>query len=534
MSDASHEAKQAGRGVIFIAFAKIYFILAGAVIEVFGLPVILSAVTFGAYKVVTATINPLNALLITGTIQAVSRFTAQQPERARHLQRAGFRMHLVIGAPLALLFIAAAPGLAFALGDTAKTGPIMLAGLIVLGYPFYAVFIGTVNGKKEFHKQAGLDITMATLRAIGILGMAIVGAGVYGVISGWVLATGVILVIASFVVGIPVRLPADGEAQPIKPLVSFFLIVSLYLILLNLIMVVDTLLLKSLSAGWFETNRAEIGRALSEFSPSWARSIVARIDVSALADSQVGFYGVVQNFSRLSYQLIIAATFVIFPLVSRTTFADDREVTHRYISTTMRYSLIFATAIGTVLAANPQPILDIVYSADYAHNGAPALSALALGSVAFAVFAIGGTILNGAGLTRQAIISAAITLALAAAANALLIPRLEPGRATLLACGLATGGSMLVGAGITGWFLQRHLGAFVPMRSLIRVVVASAAAIAFGQVVPFTSPATTLAEAVAVGGLFFVVLVITRELGGSDLRAVLALAHRGGRSKGDS
>ena len=46
----------------------------------------------------------------------------------------------------------------------------------------------------------------------------------------------------------------------------------------------------------------------------------------------------------------IAVTFVVFPLVSRSTFTDDRETTKRYIQVTLRYSLIFATAIGVVMA----------------------------------------------------------------------------------------------------------------------------------------------------------------------------------------
>ena len=41
-----------------------------------------------------------------------------------------------------------------------------------------AVFVGTANGLHEFHKQAGLDITFATLRGIGLLGMAMAGMGV--------------------------------------------------------------------------------------------------------------------------------------------------------------------------------------------------------------------------------------------------------------------------------------------------------------------------------------------------------------------
>ena len=76
------EATKAGRGVLYIAFAKFYFMLAGAVIE-FRLPVILTNTVFGAYAVVASAVSPLNNVLITGTIQGVSRFVAQTPTQAR-------------------------------------------------------------------------------------------------------------------------------------------------------------------------------------------------------------------------------------------------------------------------------------------------------------------------------------------------------------------------------------------------------------------------------------------------------------------
>lgn len=159
-SEQASEAKQAGRGVIYIALAKLYFMVAGAVIE-FRLPAILSKAVFGAYAVVASVVSPINNVLITGSIQAVSRFTAQTPERARAIQRAGFRMHLYIGVPVTLLFIAAAPGISYFFYDSSKTGPLMLAGFIVLGYSFYAIFVGTANGRREFHKQAALDVSFA-------------------------------------------------------------------------------------------------------------------------------------------------------------------------------------------------------------------------------------------------------------------------------------------------------------------------------------------------------------------------------------
>src|SRR6185369_5180554 len=160
------------------------------------------------------------------------RFAAQQPDQARAVQLAGLRMHVRLGLPIAAVFIAAAPVVAWALHDMTKTAPLMLAGLIVGGYSFYAVFIGTANGLRQFHKQAGLDMTFATLRVAGLLGMAIAGFGVIGVIGGWVAAVGVILCAAIVWVGLPGQGGAIAPADrlPVRPLIQFFAGVALYLV----------------------------------------------------------------------------------------------------------------------------------------------------------------------------------------------------------------------------------------------------------------------------------------------------------------
>jgi len=514
----AQEAKQAGRGVIYIAAAKLYFMVAGAVIE-FRLPAILSKAVFGAYAVVASTVSPLNNVLITGSIQAVSRFTAQTPERARAIQRAGFRMHLYIGVPVALLFMAMSPVFAYFFHDASKTGPLALAGLIVLGYSFYAVFVGTANGRREFHKQALLDVSFATFRAGLILGLTMAGLGLYGAVGGWVIAVGCILIVASVVVGLPsLRRQAEADREPLGPIVRFFVGVAVYLIVMNLVLFADQLLLKRLTAEWFTEHAARFAHV-----PDWT--------AAKAADVQVGYYRAVQNLARLSYQVIIAATFVIFPLISRTTFANEPETTHRYIRTTVRYSLIFALAIAVVFTANPLPMLDILYKYDYAYNGAPALAVLALGNVGFAVFAIAGTILNGAGYTRDAIIVAIATLITAVVANAVLIPQFAPGRDVLLAAGSATTAAMVVGACLGGWFLHKRLGAFLPLRSLLRVLLAGACAVGVGQLIDFTTPLMSLVEGTIVGISFLLVLVITGELSSKDLRAVAGLV--GGKRAGD-
>ncbi len=524
MADKADQPSGAGRGVLYIAFAKFYFMVAGAIIE-FRLPAILARTVFGAYAVVASVVSPFNNVLVTGSIQAVSRFTAQTPERTRMVQAAGLRMHLFVGLPVALLFMAGSPVIAYFLHDMSKTGPLMLAGFIIGAYAFYAVFVGTANGNRQFHKQAGLDITFATLRLIGILGLAIAGLGVYGAVGGWVAAAGAILMIAVAVVGLPGK---SAERQPVGPMIKFFGGVAIYLVLLNLIMFVDQLLLKRLTTEWYHSNGAHLQGELDRLVP-WARKVAGfHVDSSEMADVQVAYYRAVQNLARLSYQAIIAATFVIFPLVSRSTFEGDKDATKGYVQVTMRYSLMFATALAVVMAANPLPLLDIPYAEDYARLGAPALIALALGNVAFSMFAITGTILNGAGYTRDAIITAGITLAIAAIGNAIVIPMMDPGRDVLLGAATVTGISMVIGATISGIALHRRVGAFLPVLSVIRVGVAIGVAMAVGHVIPFRTKLMTLVEAAIVGLTFLAVLIATRELGKSDLATIVAVRKKRG------
>jgi len=421
-------------------------------------------------------------------------------------------MNFGVGAAVTLAYLVAAVFLCWFEHDFGKLWLLWLAGGIPFCYALYAVFVGAANGLRQFHKQAGLDITFATLRAAGLLGMAMAGLGVVGVVGGWVAAVGVILVLAATWVGLPGAVPTE-QRLPVKPMVRYFVGVAIYLALFNALMFVDTWLLKRFTTDYF----AARGDA----------------DPSALADVQVGYYAAVQNLARLSYQAIIAATFVVFPLVSRSTFTEDRDTTKRYVEITTRYSLAFAAAIAVVMAGEPTEVLGLVYAPDYAQLGGPALALLAIGNVAFSVFAIAGTILNGAGKTGAAIATAAVTLVLAIAGNAIAIPIATGSGHALEAAAGVTAGAMIVGAVLTGLALRRAIGAFVPAASAVRVAIAAGVAIAVGRVLPLHGKLLALVAAAAIGVVFVAVLVATRELGRRDLEVIKAVRAKRGAGGGD-
>src|SRR5690606_37697376 len=137
-----------------------------------------------------------------------------------------------------------------------------------------------------------------------------------------------------------------------------------------------------------------------------------------------------------------------------------------------------------------------------------------------------GTILNGAGLSRIAIGSAALTLVVAAAGNFIVIPLVVESGRVLEAAAAVTGGSMIVGAVVGGLLMRAQLGAFLPIVSVVRIGIATAVAFALGGVLPLHGRLLTLVEAAIVGVTFLVVLVAIGELGKRDLDAIRAVRQR--------
>lgn len=502
MSDAS--AVSAGRGVVYIGLAKIYFIIAGYAIY-FALPRLLgSPVAWGEYLLVIGLVSVVNNVIVTATIQGVSKFTAQGDVSAAAVQRTALRVQVVLGGGAAALFAAAAPWIAAWERDPRLARWYALAAGIIVCYAFYAVFIGSLNGLRRFREQAAFDASFATLRALLIIGGAGVGWGVAGAVGGFVGAAALILVAALWRVGWPVR---DGEALASGRLWRLMLELFASTLALNLVMRADLLLLK-------------------RFATALAARTLDTAAAMAAASAAAGYYGTAQSLAFIPYQLILAVTFVVFPLVSRSTFAADHAATRLYIHRTLRLSLIFVAGLAAVLMANPEAVITVLYPAIY-RAGGPALRWLAAGMVCFSLLTVSNTILNGAGHTRAVIVTTLATLLLLVAANAFAVPRSASPSAALEVAAAATALAMLAGLGIATLLLRRTLGAALPWGTVWRVLVAWGLATVVGAWLPERSRFLTLIECGLVLLTYGVALVVLGELGRQDVQLL-----RGGRPQG--
>src|SRR6185369_12472065 len=279
----SDVATVAGRGAIYITLAKLWFMASGYGIAI-TLTYLLTTDEYGLYRVV------VNAVIVTGTYQAVSKYVSQEPEKADSVKSKALRLQLIVGGLIAAGFFALAPVVAYFLHDSRLTNYLRLASLITLAYAFYSVYTGYFNGQRKFLIQAGVDATYSTLKLGFIILLVWLGFGVMGGVGGFALAAVCVLAVASFIGRGRAK---RGEVRT-GQLFKFQSYLLLFTFVLTLLQKVDLMLSKALSSG-----------------------------DATVASNNAAYYGAAIDLANISYQIIISVTFVIFPLVSRSTFKED-------------------------------------------------------------------------------------------------------------------------------------------------------------------------------------------------------------------
>ena len=408
--------KTAGRGFLIITAAKVWFLLTSAVIQL-GLPILFgSPEQFGIFKIVTEWVGWINMVMITGTLHAVSKLISEQPQRARVIVNMAIKMQCLLAVPIAGLYALGSPLIAEHWYDAADTlTPLMqLSALIILFYGFYAIFVGYFNGLKQFPRQATLDFTFSTVKLIGIVGLVLLGFGVWGAVAGFVGAAGVIFVIAAVWVIRRMRRRTDqtepedkDEAKKaFRRLLSYLVLIMLYTFALNGLMRIDLLVLPGVAGD----------------VPS---HLVGMEDLFELmSNTFAGLYGAVLNIARIPYQGVIAVTFIIFPLISESTFEEDRERTQEYIRSTLRYCIIMIGVGAMLLAFNADAIVGGLYAEVYGH-AALALAVLSVAIIFFALLYVTTTMIIGSGHPKVAFGIMAASLGISGVLNYVFVRRVH-------------------------------------------------------------------------------------------------------------
>lgn len=500
---SSDTARNAGRGGLAVLAAKVFFILIGFAQQTL-LPRIIGADGYGALSRVLAPTNIVNNLVITSSIQGVSRSVARVPDdKAPEAFRRALRVHVAIAIPVALLFLFFAPLYAKFQEAPHILRPLQIVSVVVLAYGLYAPLIGSLNGRRLFTRQAGLDVTYGILRTAGLLGLgwffARSNQGILGACIGFALAATLILPIAARISG----LGRNGEAgTPVREYLAFIAPVAIGQIAVQLLMQSDIMVL-----GRFASHLVVDQGLTGE---------VAR----KTADEIVGWYRGCQLFAFLPYQLLISLTFILFPMLAKAKAEDDREAIARFVKSGTRLALVFACImVATVSALGPH-LLRLVYPIEFSQRGGDALRLLALGQGAFAIFYVETTVLTSLGRERIGALLTWVAVGLIAGLCWIAGASATDGVQLLERTAAATTVALAI-ASVAGAFLVRKVaGAFAAPLTLVRVFIALAVTVIAGTRVPWLGKLIVIPEAGIMALIALILLVAMREIGRDDVAMV--------------
>lgn len=499
----------ARRGAIFIPLAKAWFLVAGLLLQILLPRALHSMSLFGVWTLVQSWLSPLSNVINTATIQAVAHFAAAGGDAVEHAKRTALRMNALIGGGAAALLFLGAPLIADFEHDPELIRYLRLGSILILAYSFYSVFIGAANGARLFHKQAALDIAFSTTRVGLVVGLAAATRATLPAVGGWVLTAVLLVGLAVIVIGPPrAQSTLKGEPIPVGRMRGYISWLVPYLVALNVLMFLDGWWLKRLCTEAAAGRVAQLGAAA----------------VKAEVDALLGAYGAAQTVARLPYQLIVAVAFIVFPLLSAPSVQSDRERTQRYITATLRYSLVAAAAMAVAMGVRPHATLLLLYKPEYV-TSAPSLAVLLCAYTCFSMLSIVGTITNSLGRTKQTAALGLLTVLLTCGAVYVSIDRaLLAGQQPLRAAALGLLVGMGGGLGMSLIYLWSAFRTTLPPLTLLRVGLGLAVALGLGRLWP--EPGTpgllgskygTIVCAGLSGALFLLVQLVTRELSVREL-----------------
>lgn len=415
------------RGVTIITFAKAWFVVAGYALY-FGLTRMLGPHDFGRYSVVTSIVSVLNNVLIAANLQAVSRFTARDADRAGSVLGAGLRVQAAIGLGLFAILQLAAGVIGGLLRDESLVAPLRIVAFVVPCYALYAVNVGFLNGRRQFHLQGGLDVTYSTLRVALTLGAVVLGLGVAGAVGGFSLAALAILGVSVLLVARQPRPRGEFATRELLRFGGWLFVLTLFA---NLVLTVDLWAVKRLTDP-LDSNRA------------------------------AGVFRAALTLSQILYQLLIPLALVLFPSLSHLGRAPDPAAARDLVRGALRYLAVTVVPGAALLAAMGPELVGLLYGAAYREGGA----LLAFLGPAYALWTVAyllATALSGAGDPR----SGALVLGIGAVTQAAACFALfRSGGMSGVALGDLVAMAVALLLGVT--LATRRFGSVLPWASLAR------------------------------------------------------------------
>ena len=430
------ESKHIGEGTIHLLVSEFIFLIAGYIIYI-GLSRMITPQEFGIYGVIVTLATIITMIFNASIIQSVSKFISERSEDAESITSTIFRGQLVLSIIVTALYFLLSPYIAMLFNDPSLTPYIRLSSLLILVNPSLYTLIGYFNGLKKFKLQAIAQNVNVISKVIFIFLFVYIGWAVTGAVLGFIVAGFIAFFVSYFVskIGLKKLIFSRKRVINFKKVLSFAIPLIFLSIVINLLRSIDLLFLKAL------TN--PIG----------------------LANTYAGYYTAALSISKIPFIVILALSFVLFPIISEVTFKKDILKTKMYINKAMRYSLLITVTICFFLSSTAKQLMPFIYPESYV-AGSSALIILVIGFGFYALYTMLSTVISGSGRPKVSLGITTIMLFINMALNILLIPKYN-----MQGAAFATSFSMFFGFIVAGMYVYGDYKALLKWKSSIKIVL---------------------------------------------------------------
>lgn len=473
------------RGILYYLVDSVAFLLAGYIIHI-GLGRVLGVAQYGVFGAIVALWAMSYTFLNYGVCRAIAKYAAEDDSLSPGIRRAGLRVQFFSGIVITAAILLLADLIAGWLNDHTLTPLIRLSALGVLPLALYNVYLGLLNGRREFGKGAVTSLLYSVTKVVTVFLLVSLGLGVKGAIGGYV---------AAGVVGVLVgkklcNFREGGKRFEISKIVRFSIPLVMFSISIAFLTNIDLLFVKSILKD----------------------------------NSLTGFYTAASNLARPLWFLSMAFVAVLLPSVSMSSANNNTQLTRKYVNKAMRYMLMVLLPIAFLVSGTAESLVTLLYSSSFAMATKP-LSVLVFGFLFLSILSVFSTTLTAVGRPGLALAFILLILPVDIALNLLLIPIHG-----IVGAAFATSISFLVGLIIAGWYVIKTYKVPSNFYSLVRICGASVAVYAALIVWP-TSGITLVGQYVFLLGVYIVLLILTKEIRKDELiemkRLVPGLRHVG-------
>jgi O-antigen/teichoic acid export membrane protein len=464
------------RGTIYLTVSQIIFVISNFILHVY-LGRALGPELYGVFGVISAFIFITEYILLRAVYETISKFVSEREETTKVIVRDTSRILGALGLGVGAILFVCAGQIASFMRDPGLAIYFRLFAFIIPIVAISTVFLGAINGLRQFGRQALVFVVFSLIRLISVFFLVSTGYSVKGAVVGLLIADISRLVIAR-------RLfRSTGKVIDFQTIrIVFFAAQLLVLAFITaMVMNIDLLAVKILLMDNFQT----------------------------------GLYTSALSIAKVPLSFVIAISFIILPTISKTISDGDYTLTEKYIKQSLRLLFIFVIPISLIIMATSENCISFLYGNRYTHASAP-LNVLLIGVIFLSMKAVMYNVIVASGRPGYLIFIGSASLLI----DVFLLIKLVA-RFGLMGAAAATATTHFLGFLLSyGYVARKFMSSVIPF-FLVRI--ASASCIVYLIALLYSPSGFTLLFYYAfLLSLFFILLVIIKEINLIEIKLRLA------------